>query len=262
MITDTGRASPSTENRSSRFPRTRASVSLSGETVGPGGRASGTALRRSLPEEVGRIVGVRGWLIVPRVASLICAVVVAIGTLLPPHANNNFDSMMDENIEKSTLVVFSYIALFVCAGCFLWMAILLKKLIKAYWYLLTTVALSLFTIVVMLIYFNNIVSDSLLKYQQLAVDLLAYLDMNHAAAYAVLSVISMIGWRDRIKLPVLAFNLIAFGAALELSQEYIPGRSFQLADLVSNSLGVFVGLVGVGLVGALRRHRTHALPIA
>ena len=54
--------------------------------------------------------------------------------------------------------------------------------------------------------------------------------------------------------------LITCGAVLEEWQEYVPGRSFRIVDVVSNSIGVIVGLVGVRLMDILREATPKRFP--
>ena len=54
----------------------------------------------------------------------------------------------------------------------------------------------------------------------------------------------MIGFR-RTTGVVCALAMILTGIALEFAQRLVPGRSFEIADMVANTLGVFTG---IGLV--------------
>lgn len=46
--------------------------------------------------------------------------------------------------------------------------------------------------------------------------------------------------------------LVAYGIALEFAQEFVPGRSFEVADMVANSAGVLSGTIaGFWLRGVL-----------
>jgi VanZ family protein len=46
--------------------------------------------------------------------------------------------------------------------------------------------------------------------------------------------------------------LVAYGVALEFAQEFVPGRSFELADMVANSAGVLSGTIaGLWLRGVM-----------
>ena len=69
----------------------------------------------------------------------------------------------------------------------------------------------------------------------------------HFAAYALLAFIPAFGFRLRHGIP-LALSMILLGIALEFGQSLVPSRSFELADMMANALGVFAGIV-VALVG-------------
>ena len=83
----------------------------------------------------------------------------------------------------------------------------------------------------------------------------------HFTMYAVLAALltqhltdSMSRWRAAaIAIAVAA----AFGAIDEWHQQYIPGRSTELADWYADSLGATTGAL---LVAATRRGRTNSLP--
>ena len=69
----------------------------------------------------------------------------------------------------------------------------------------------------------------------------------HFAAYATLAFIPVFGFRRRHGIP-LALSMVLLGIALEFGQSLVPSRSFELADMMANALGVFAGIV-VALVG-------------
>lgn len=69
----------------------------------------------------------------------------------------------------------------------------------------------------------------------------------HFAAYAMLAFLPVFGFRRRRGIP-LALSMILLGIALEFGQRLVPSRSFELADMMANALGVFAGVV-VALVG-------------
>ena len=68
----------------------------------------------------------------------------------------------------------------------------------------------------------------------------------HFVAYTVLAAIPMIGFR-RVWGVAGALSMIGAGIALEFAQRQAPGRSFEIADMVANALGV---LTGIGMVWA------------
>jgi hypothetical protein len=77
------------------------------------------------------------------------------------------------------------------------------------------------------------------------------LDVRHMISYFGFAVIVAIAWRGRVSLPVLGVLLMAYGYCLELVQEFVPSRNFRIKDLVSNGLGILLGLCWVYLYDSL-----------
>lgn len=46
----------------------------------------------------------------------------------------------------------------------------------------------------------------------------------------------------------LLFALAAYGIALEIGQEFVPGRGFDVFDIVANVTGAILGLLAVRLI--------------
>ena len=91
-------------------------------------------------------------------------------------------------------------------------------------------------------------------------DFAADFDMRHMVAYVGLAVVAALAWRDRLGLPVIGLLLIAYGFVLEFAQEFVPTRSFRIKDLVSNALGVCLGLSWVYLYDLLKGVQERATP--
>ena len=74
--------------------------------------------------------------------------------------------------------------------------------------------------------------------------------LGHLAAYALL--MFWFCWLYRKRHAQLAFGIgwVALGIGLEFAQGMTPTRSFELADMAANSLGV---LLGWGIFATLRR---------
>jgi VanZ family protein len=62
----------------------------------------------------------------------------------------------------------------------------------------------------------------------------------HFAAYALLAFLPVFGFKRRRGI-AMALSMILLGAALEFAQRLVPGRSFEIADMVANALGVLAG---------------------
>ena len=75
-------------------------------------------------------------------------------------------------------------------------------------------------------------------------------DVRHIISYFGFAVVAAI-WRGRVGLPVLGVLLMAYGYCLELAQELVPTRNFRIKDLVSNGLGILLGLCWVYLYDSM-----------
>ncbi len=75
----------------------------------------------------------------------------------------------------------------------------------------------------------------------------------HFVAYTGLAVIPVFGFSLPAGLASAA-SMILLGIALEFVQRLVPGRSFEVADMVANALGVLTG-VALGLLGRQLRSR-------
>ena len=76
-------------------------------------------------------------------------------------------------------------------------------------------------------------------------------DVRHMISYFGFAVIAAIAWRGRVSLPVIGALLMAYGFCLELAQELVPTRHFRIKDLVSNGLGILLGLCWIYLYDSL-----------
>lgn len=82
----------------------------------------------------------------------------------------------------------------------------------------------------------------------------------HGAGYCVLALIPVTLLEFLGLGLALAASMIPMGICLEFAQRLIPGRSFELGDMVANTTGV---LVGVAMAISFRRVlRLHAVPSA
>jgi VanZ family protein len=88
-------------------------------------------------------------------------------------------------------------------------------------------------------------------------------DGGHVAAYAAFMIIVVMAWREKVGPLWLALALFAYGYGLELLQELVPGRQYQLSDIGANGLGIAIGLIGAHLFdlrAAMRKGRTVHVP--
>ena len=72
----------------------------------------------------------------------------------------------------------------------------------------------------------------------------------HTLAYAILMACVTVGFRAK-SWPRLGLLLVALGAALEVAQGFVPGRTASLLDGLSNALGVVVVLMAASLFARL-----------
>jgi VanZ family protein len=68
----------------------------------------------------------------------------------------------------------------------------------------------------------------------------------HFTGYAVLAFLPLLAFRGRVAL-YAASSMVLLGAALELGQSFVPGRSASMADIAANTAGVLCG-IGLGKV--------------
>jgi VanZ family protein len=80
----------------------------------------------------------------------------------------------------------------------------------------------------------------------------------HFVAYMGLAFLPMLGFRPLAGI-ACAGSMILLGIALEFAQTLVPGRSYEVADMVANTLGVCTG-IAAGLLGRrlLNRQRQSA----
>jgi hypothetical protein len=73
----------------------------------------------------------------------------------------------------------------------------------------------------------------------------------HIVFYFGFAVVAAFAWRRRVSLPLIGVLLMAFGYCLELTQKFVPDRTFRITDLLSNGLGILLGLCWVYLYDSL-----------
>ena len=73
--------------------------------------------------------------------------------------------------------------------------------------------------------------------------------IEHFTAYFVLAALPVLGFETK-KGVFAALSMILLGALLDVLQKFIPGRTFEFADIAANAAGV---LAGMGIAWALLR---------
>ena len=76
--------------------------------------------------------------------------------------------------------------------------------------------------------------------------------LEHAAAYFVLGLLGAAAYRNPAHRLPLAVGLVTLGAALEIAQTQVPGRSGDIADCVANCVGVLLAIAAGESVRRLR----------
>jgi hypothetical protein len=63
----------------------------------------------------------------------------------------------------------------------------------------------------------------------------------HFSAYLALSILAVVGFRDRRRGLMACLSMFFLGVLLELGQHFSPGRVVELGDVVANGVGVSCG---------------------
>jgi VanZ family protein len=66
----------------------------------------------------------------------------------------------------------------------------------------------------------------------------------HFSAYLLISLLAGVLFRRRVAF-ALAGGAVLLGVALEFVQKLVPGRNFEIRDMIANTLGVIVGLMAI-----------------
>jgi len=66
----------------------------------------------------------------------------------------------------------------------------------------------------------------------------------HLIAYCWLSILPLVGYSERKFALKASLSMILLGILLETGQLYVPGRTFSVADITMNTLGVILGIFG------------------
>ena len=71
---------------------------------------------------------------------------------------------------------------------------------------------------------------------------------NHLYAFAILSLIGILTYKNSKKIRYLSGYLIAVSIFLEIFHYFIPERSFEYSDLFGNLAGVIIVIIGFNLL--------------
>lgn len=73
----------------------------------------------------------------------------------------------------------------------------------------------------------------------------------HMLGYALLSLAMASGWGKTVGFGAIGCALVVYGVILEALQDLSPYRTFEVADMVANFIGIIVGLAGSRLLLAV-----------
>lgn len=79
--------------------------------------------------------------------------------------------------------------------------------------------------------------------------------LNHLSAFATLALLGRLAWPRRTLVVPLA--LLAYGAAIEVLQSQVPGRSGEWPDLLADALGLLLGSLASWALSRLLRPAPH-----
>ncbi len=65
---------------------------------------------------------------------------------------------------------------------------------------------------------------------------------HHFIAYFITTIFGLLAYSEKNIFLQLSFSLLLLGSILEIIQIWIPNRSFELLDMLSNTSGVVIGL--------------------
>ena len=65
--------------------------------------------------------------------------------------------------------------------------------------------------------------------------------LQHFGAYLVLSLLPVIGFRDRRRGLMAGLSMFLLGVLMEAGQHFSPGRAVELGDVIANGVGVSCG---------------------
>jgi VanZ family protein len=73
----------------------------------------------------------------------------------------------------------------------------------------------------------------------------------HFSAYLALSLLPVVGFRDRKRGIVAGLSMFVLGLLLEDGQHFSPGRAVELGDVIANGAGVSCGVLLAPLIRML-----------
>lgn len=202
-------------------------------------------------------------LLAQRVASVGVALLVAVVTLLPRRIELQY-SVLAEGRTVGGEVGATVIGIVIALAGFAVMGLIWKSRIAARlrlsWPLFVVVVFYLAGLTVLA---SSAVRGAMLRWVATGLggwfhQISSQLDGEHAVAYAGLTMIMALAWRDKVRLPWLALGLFAFGCVLEVLQELVPERETRLGDAAANGAGIAFGVSMVLildlLVAARKKH--------
>jgi hypothetical protein len=79
----------------------------------------------------------------------------------------------------------------------------------------------------------------------------------HFCAYLALSLLHVVGFKDRRRGLLAGLSMFILGILMEAGQHFSPGRAVELGDVIANGVGVSCGVLCAFLILAIERRVLH-----
>jgi len=73
--------------------------------------------------------------------------------------------------------------------------------------------------------------------------------LSHFLTYGVFAILAYGSVKTGRAYMILCALIIAYGGLMEIAQSFVPGREMSVYDFIANTLGVFIGIFVVKLLG-------------
>lgn len=76
--------------------------------------------------------------------------------------------------------------------------------------------------------------------------------LHHFVAYFITTIFGLLAYSQKNIFFQLSFSLLLLGSILEIIQIWIPNRSFEFLDMLSNTSGVVIGLIVIQIFNKIK----------